>query len=42
MIVEEARHMQKAIFQGSPSYSSLRILNDQSIGLLYEWEINLI
>jgi sialidase-1 len=27
----------KTIFQGSSSYSSLTVMNDQSIGLLYEW-----
>jgi sialidase-1 len=27
----------KTIYQGSSSYSSLTIMNDQSIGLLYEW-----
>jgi len=30
----------KTIFQGSSSYSSLTTLNDQSIGLLYEWANN--
>ncbi|CAF2774597.1 unnamed protein product [Rotaria sp. Silwood2] len=27
----------KTIYQGSSSYSSLTIMNDESIGLLYEW-----
>lgn len=27
----------KTIYQGSSSYSSLTLMNDQSIGLLYEW-----
>jgi sialidase-1 len=27
----------KTIYQGSSSYSSLTIMKDQSIGLLYEW-----